>query len=471
MSLETQLREALAARADDLVAPAFDPCERVTSAVVTSRRRRRVAAVGAAAAVVAVAVLAPNLAQGEHRSTLPAKRTQVIVPGPNDPRWSALSSWPTRGSLATDTAFLTAVGNQFATSHVLYAADLPTTRVVVSWDAETGGDGKLTMFSGPRGGTAQDLAEVSSASGGLDDVVSLREHADNDATIVVLTRPGIQTASISRSVQIGVDGSVTRDAYRPVRLTDGVYSELLQDSPPSLTRVRVGDSTTAGSRVTLMASSSRPADTDGPSICLDCTGEDFRARAEPAIGGGVAVSLGLSPDDVTTTTRYYGPVDRALAGRVGMADSVAPGTATRLMVTDTRLPQGQVLRSALLVATAKDGSAASTMELATGVPINAATANVHPFVLHSGGTGTTTMSYEVFALDAAKARLVSSSPSIYPSTTMLTPREGRVVATTPFWSPDTTPYEIEAYDGSGTPLGRWPVDLPSEDAWTEGVQP
>src|SRR4051812_27142103 len=110
MSLETQLREALAARADLLDGPGPDPYVRVADAVASSRRRRRAAVVGAVAAVAALAVLVPSLGQGGDRSTLPAKRTQVVVPGPKDPRWSSLSSWPTRGSLAGDTAFLAAVG-------------------------------------------------------------------------------------------------------------------------------------------------------------------------------------------------------------------------------------------------------------------------------------------------------------------------------------------------------------------------
>ncbi len=466
MSLETQLRDALAARADDIDGPAADPYERVSGAVTASRRRRRTAAVGAVAAVAALAVLVPSLGQGGDRPTQPAKHTQVVVPGPDDSRWGSISTWPTRGSLAADTALLTAVGNRFGSAHVLYAEDLPTSRVVVTWDSGTDSDEKLTMFAGPRGGSAQDLVEVSSAGGGLSDVVLLREHADNDSTLVVLARPDVAGAAISRSVQIGLDGSVTRDAFRPVRLTDGMYSELLQDSPPSLTRVTAGD--LPSTRVTLTGLPSVSVEDRG-SICLNCTGDDVRAQAEKAMGSAVAVTLGLDPATVTATTRYLGPVDRALASRLGMGES--SGGTTRLIVVDSTLSTGQVLRSSVVMTQAKDGSAASTMELASGVPIDAATAGVRPFVLHGSASEAATMSYEVFAPDAATVRLVSSSPSIYPPTPMLTPRGGAVLATTPSWSPDTTPYEVEAYDASGTSLGRWPVDLPREDVWAEGTQP
>ena len=466
MSLETQLRDALAARADDIDGPAADPYERVSGAVAASRRRRRTAAVGAVAAVVALAVLVPSLGQGGDRATQPAKRTQVVVPGPDDSRWGSLSTWPTRGSLATDAAFLAAVGSHLAAQHVVYAADLPTSRVVVTWDPDTGNDERLRMFAGPRGGSVQGLVEVSSASGGLGDVVLLREHADNDSTLVVLARPDVTAAAVSRSVQIGLDGSVTRDVFRRVRLVDGVYSELLQDSPSSLTRVTVGDGPSA--RVTLTGLPSVRVE-DRSTICLNCTGDDVRAQAEKAMGSAVAVTLGLDPATVTTTTRYLGPVDRALASRLGMVE--ASGGTTRLIVGDSTLSTGQVLRSSVVLTQAKDGSSASTMELASGVPIDAATARVRPFVLHGSVSDSATVHYEVFAPAAAKVRLVSSSPSIHPPTQVLTPRGGAVLATTPSWSPGTTPYEVEAYDGSGTMLGRWPVDLPREDVWAEGTQP
>ena len=468
MSLETQLRDALGARAESLPGPAFDPYERVAGAVVTSRRRRRVVAAGAVAAAAAIAMTVPGLVQGGHDSTLPAKRTQVVVPGPDDPRWSSLSSWPTRGALAADTAFTTAVRNQFASANVLYAADLPTSRVVVTWDPESGTDGKLTMLSGPRGAAATDLSEVSSASGGLEDVVSLREHADNDSMLVVLARPGVSEVGISRSVQIGRDGSVTRDAFRTVRLTDGLHTELLEDSPGSLTRVRLSDG--PGARVTLTGRPSLDA-ADYGAICLGCTGEDFRAKAEEAMGGGVAAMLGLDPKDVQTSTVYFGPVDSAVATSLGMGDTHPRGSLTRLLVADTTLPGGQVMRSALIAVTAKDGTTGATMELSNGVPIAAGTAATRPFVLHGGGSETGNMSYEVFAPAAGSVRLVSSSPSIYPPTPTVPLVGRRARLTTPTWGGERPAYDVEAYDSSGNLLGRWPVDLPSEDEWTAGGAP
>ena len=469
MSLETQLRDALVSRADALDAPAFDPYERVAGAVVTQRRRRRVATAGAVAAVAVVALIVPGLVQGGHDSTLPAKRTQVVVPGPNDPRWRSFTTWPTRGSLATDKAFLDTVGMRFGALNILYAADLPTSRVVVSYNSSADDAQKLTMYSGPRGAAAGDLAEVSSSAGGLDDVVSIREHADEDSTLVVLASPAVSRAGISRSVQIGLDGSVTRDAFRPVTLADGMYAEVLEDSPPALTRVSVegDDQAAAKRRVTLMGRPTKDAAGEG-SICMGCTGEDFRAKAELAIGEGDAYRLGIDPKDVRTTTRFFGAADPAVVERTELG---AKGQVTsQVIVVDTTLPAGQVLRSAVVVVSEKDGSQAMTMESATGVPIDAATAAERPFVLDQQVDGDRVI-HQVFAPTAAKVQLVSPGTLAYPPSAVVPVRNGSAIVTTPRTDPSIAPYEVVTFDAAGTQTGRWPIDLPSEDEWMGGATP
>ena len=363
MSLETELRDALASRADDLDAPAFDPYERVAGAIVTSRRRRRAAAVGAVAAVAAVAVLVPSLAQGDHRSTLPAKRTQVVVPGPNDPRWAAMSSWPVRGSLAEDKAFVGSVTQKSLTAHVIYAADLDRTRVVVGWDPEDGGSTKVSMFAGPRGAGVDELAGVSEWSGDTTDLVVLRESDDADSRVVALTTPGVRTLQFSLGVQIGTDGTVTRDTYRPVPLTDGVWSQDLQGSPPWLMRVR--DDAAGATPATLTGRPTQDVTGEG-SICLSCTGEEFRTKAEQAIREGDAHRMSLDPRDVRATTRFFGATDPRV---IEQPDFGTKGPVrNQLIVVDTTLPAGQVLRSAVVVVTAKDGSQSMTLESATRCP-------------------------------------------------------------------------------------------------------
>ena len=109
MSIETQLREALVRprrRGRRARAPAT-PTSGSAAPSPSSRRRRRTAALAGVAAVAAIAVADPDAVGGLGRdTTTPAKKTTVVVPGPSDPRWASMSTWPIRGSLATDTAFL-----------------------------------------------------------------------------------------------------------------------------------------------------------------------------------------------------------------------------------------------------------------------------------------------------------------------------------------------------------------------------
>jgi len=464
MSIESQLREVLSARADEVDGPAFDPYQRVAGAVVTNRRRRRAAAVGAVAAVAAVAVLVPSLVRGAEHRTTPAKHTNVVVPGPNDPRWNTLSTWPTRGELATDAAFLTAVSDQFGSARILYAADLDTTRVVVAWSPESGTDGQLTMYSGPRGGQAKDLSEVSSASGGLDDLVSLREHADNDSRLVVLAAPSVRTVGVSPTVRIDPDGTVTRADYRLEPLTDGVWSGPLSGAPARLVRVRVVGK--SSNPVTLVGRTTRPD--DGTSVCLSCTGADYLAKAGAALASGVATLLGVPSADAAPVTVYDGPVDPAVARLVGAED--VSGSTLRLTVVDT-VVRGATVRSALLSISSKKGTSASTIELSDGAPVDSSNAGQRPFVLRGTDPRQSTMAVQVFAPKAASVQLVSGSPTIYPSSPKVPVVDGSARATVAVWSTDNTPYEVASYDAQGRRLGLWPLDLASSDSWLAAEAP
>ena len=463
MSIESQLREVLSARADEVDGPAFDPYQRVAGAVVTHRRRRRAAAAGAVAAVAAVAVLVPSLVRGDDHRATPAKHSQV-VPGPSDPRWSTLSTWPTRGGLAEDTGFLDAVRDQFGSARILYAADLDTTRVVVAWSPESGTDGTLTMYSGRRGGTAQDLVEVSSASGGLDDVVSLREHADNDSRLVVLAAPSVRTIGVSPTVRIDPDGMVTRADYRVEHLTDGVWSGQLSDAPARLVRVRVVGKDS--SPVTLMGRTTRPD--DGTSICLSCTGEDYLSKAQLAMASGVATLLGVPSQDVAAATVYDGPVDPTVAKLVGAED--VSGSTLRLTVVDTVVGR-TTLRSALLSVISKTGANASTIELSDGSPVDSGTARQRPFVLRGSALDASTITAQVFAPRAALVQLVSSSPTIYPSSPRVPVTNDSARVTVPVWNSDNTPYEVATFDAQGRRLGQWPLDLAASSAWLAAEAP
>jgi hypothetical protein len=304
---------------------------------------------------------------------------------------------------------------------------------------------------------------VSTWSGGRTDLVVLRESDDHDSRLGALTVPG-RAVSVSTGIRIGTDGRVTRDPYRTVRTQDGVLTEVLRDSPPTFMRVVVAGGGGGDTPARLVGQPAHPK-ADTSSICLSCTGEEFRARAQEAVAAGDAMTFGLRLEDVRATTRYYGTVDPRLVEGV---DPGLKGPVTAVVVVvDSTLPGGQVLRSALLVNRSKDGSAASTLEAATGVPVDAATAADRPFVLdHPQGDGT--VLHQVFAPGAATVRLVSSAELAHPSSARVAVRDGSALLTTRSSDPTGRAYDVVTYDAAGREIGRWPATLPSDGSWADG---
>ena len=467
MSIETELREALAARADLAGAGELDPYARVSGAIAASRRRRRAAAAGVVATLAAVAVAVPlvtNLADRPERPD-PA-RTQQMAPLPTDPAlWRSMRTWPTRGGLAGDTSFLQQVTDGIAPDgNALYAEDLTRNRVVVFWvpsgDPATA-EGMLRVASGPRGASADQLATQHEEPVASADAVVFREGADGGGRLVVLTRPSEREAQLSDGVEISPDGTVSR-TWQSLRLVDGLGTAR-PEAPLSLNRVQAGG---YDGPVTLTAGMTPTGEqlTEGAGICLDCTGEEFRRRAEEGVRESVAHRLGLAPDQLATTTRYSGPVDAAVAVASGVTDATSAGTTHTLYVGDTTLPGGGVVRSVLLVSSSGGGTG-SAIELAGAVPVDTATAAQRPVVVGGlrspGGPGRGAIT-DVFAPGAAAVRLVSTAPSLWPHSATVPVTEGRarVELDDAEWIQH---YTVEVYDASGRSLGIFPLELPNAD--------
>ena len=460
--LEDQLREALGARADLAGAGEPDPYARVSGAIAANRRRRRAAAAGAVATLAAVAVaipLATNLADQTRRPD-PA-RTGQIAPLPTDPAlWRSMRTWPTRGELARDTAFLRAVSAAVAPGgNALYAQDLTRNRVVVFWAPSADpamANGVLRVASGPRGAAADQLGLQHEEPVASPDAVVFREGADGGGRLVVLTRPSERQAQLSDGVEISPDGTVSR-TWQQVRLTDGLGTAQ-PGSPLTLNRVQVAGydgpvTLTAG---TVSTGDRLPA---GAGICLDCKGAEFQRRAQQGVRESVAQRLGLAADQLVTATRYSGPVDAAVAAASGVTDATSAGTTHSLYVGDTTLPSGGMVRTALLVSSF-GGGAGSATELAGTVPIEASTAAHRPVVVGGRGQPGRGAILEVFAPGAATVQLVSSAPTLWPDSARVT-----VTADRARLDLDDAQfrqhYTVEAYDASGRSLGTVPVDLPN----------
>jgi hypothetical protein len=459
MSIESQLREALSVRADEvgrIGGSSGDPYARVAGAIAVSRRRRRTATLAGIAAVAAIAVAVPALAGGLGRETTsPAKRTQVVVPGPKDPRWASMSTWPTRGSLAEDRAFLDQVRARTLAPRVLYAGDLATARVVILWTPdETDGNpnGQVSLQQGPPGASADQLAETAMGTPHTPDAVSALVGTAEASTAVLLAAPASHSASLATSVTIDRDGTVSR-SWQDVSLVDGA-ALVETSSAPYASRVKLGGSDGTPDLVSVQSVSTPDA-----TICLSCTGDDFRVKAEAATSDSVAAILGLRPSDVRTTTVYYGRVDPQVAALSRGLPTPTTGGATTdtLFVADSRLPEGQVLRSAILL-TLTGGGTGESAELATAVPIDADTAEQRPFVL-VGQTDDQRTVLQVFAPHAAAVTLTSDAPTLYPDATS-TVQE----STARFTLDEVGVSEhrlVVTRDGAGREVGRWPLALPA----------
>ena len=458
MSIESQLREALSARADevgalDASASSRDPYARVSGAIAVDRRRRRTAALAGVATVAAIALGIPALAGGLWRdTTTPAKRTQVVVPGPNDPRWASMATWPARGSLADDRAFLDQVRERTLAQRVLYAGDLATGRVVILWSPdETGdGNGKISLQEGPRGATPDELAETASGTPLSPDGVSAMVGSTGQTTALLLAPPRSRSARLSTSVTIARDGSVSR-SWREVSLVDGAA---LVPAPWAgwVTRVKLGDSDGMPDLTSV-----HPISSENATICFSCTGDDFRVKAQAATSDTVAATLGLRPTQVQTTTVFYGPVDPRVAAAGRGAPPSTKDSSTTLFVADSRLPEGQVLRSALLLTRSGDGTGESA-ELATAVPIDADTAGRRPFAV-LGQTDDQRTLVEVFTAGATRVTLTSDSPTLYPDVS------ASVKGSTATFTLDEVGVSdhrlVVTRDAAGRELGRWPLTLPA----------
>ena len=450
MSIETQLREALAARADEVGSRTHVPYERVSGAIAVSRRRRRGAALAAVAAMAAIAVAIPALGHSiGDRTTTPARHT-APVPGPSDPRWASLATWPIRGGLSGDADLVRAVG-ELGGGQVIFIDDIASRRVAFVVDPD---QRQLALVEGDAGAPASrmDLTLKGDASDQFAGVF-LTLTVDQSQTLI-LARPQVRTAEVSDHARVKLDGTVTRE-WRTVTLRDGMSrlplgAVLLRtrisgyDRPPAF---RIG----------------HPVDGDdrGASHCGDCRGEAFRTSMDTFARDVVAMQLGIANEGIRTETVYAGPVDARVAAAVGLADALEPGSVVQLYVGHSHLSGGQVLRTAKLVRQVEDGFQGMELEMST--PLDARTAGTRPFVLaggdgEAGKTGSTTL-VQVFAGSGAAIRLVSDAPSSWPSSTVVPLAAGTAradLADVPY-SAFLEHYQVEVRDTAGVLLGRYPV--------------
>lgn len=400
MSIETQLRDALTSHAGSIESVEAHPYERVAGAVAKNRARRRTVGAAAVAVVAAIAIGVPTvssrLADGR---TTPAG-TSVKLPPATDKAWKSVTTWPTRGALAGDSALVAAIGEQFD-GRPIFVEDLGPTRVAVVVSRAD-----LVVGTGPRGAGASGMrrSSASPVSDVADGVLSMAGRGD----LVVLTAPDRKSVEVSKTPDIALDGTVSR-TWQPLALTKGVgHTDWTE-----LTRLRLRG--LVSWPLLGFMDPELPPDSSEP--CGDDCNLDLVKGLEKDTNDLVANRLDLDPKTVTTTTVFNGPVSPDFVGPELGSPAV---TEQILHVMHTRLPGGQILR------TAQIRSGDITFSLQETNPIDARRPNDVPLIAAlAGETDDVPLSVNVFVANGTAVRAVSDSPSVWPSSNIV-PLTGHV---------------------------------------------
>lgn len=211
IDLEGELRSLLAGKADSLNARPgqYDPYPGTARRVRRARTRRRLLTSAlAVTAVAAVAVPALTATPGGDRV---APQTPV-------------AEWPTRGSLAADTAFVSAVARQAGGGRVLYAGDDGVHRVALAYQVTKTAAAMTTMFYGQTGEPVVKLTKsesFSSQSGhGIGPaspfvwVSPPQKSVDTMRTLLVVGDPSMRNLRLSPSILVGPGPSLRRVGHR-----------------------------------------------------------------------------------------------------------------------------------------------------------------------------------------------------------------------------------------------------------------
>jgi len=394
MSIESQLREALASHAASIEPAEGYPYERVSGAVAKNRTRRRTVGAAAVAVVAAFAIGVPSvssrLADGR---TTPAG-TSASLPPATDKAWKSIATWPTRGSLARDTALVDAIGEQFD-GRPIFVEDVGATRVALV--VVSGKD--VVVGTGRQGAAASEMQR--SSSGPTSEITNGVLGISGGDELFIFTTPDRTSVEVSKTPDIALDGTVSR-TWQPLPLTQGLGRTAWTD----LTRFRAGAGVTRP-RLGFMDDEDT---TDG----IPCEGgacnRDPVATQERDINELVARLMDLDPKVVTTRTVFNGAVPSDFRTPGVSSDS---GSA-RLHVLHSQLPGGQVLRSAML----RDQNEMQSIEIAR--PIDANHAAAVPLIsFGSGKSAEAPTKVRVVVPGGTSVRAVSDRPALWPSSAVI----------------------------------------------------
>ncbi|MFC7491146.1 MULTISPECIES: hypothetical protein [unclassified Knoellia] len=438
MSIENQLRDALTSHAGSIESVEANPYERVSAAVGRNRRRRRAAVATTIAAVAALAIGVPAVSS----RVADGRTTPAGLPPATDKAWNSVTTWPLRGALAGDGALVDAVQDKFD-GRAVFVEDVDTRRVALV----VRGD-QLIIAAGPRGAEGQALSQntqVGAPNIRQDSLVSVAA----GSALVIITTPDRTSAEVSGTPDIALDGAVTR-SWATLPLTGGIGRTALTP----LTRFRLGSSVGPVFPLT------KEAEKTTLNPCEDgCTGP--RATIEARTTADIARTLELDPSRISTTTLFNGEVPREIATAEAPASDTPRPT---LLVMHSRLPGGQIVRTAVL----RSADAERSMNLSG--PIDARRADAVPLLLFVNGTSikepalpTAPTKVRIFVAGGTGLRAVlgSTKSAVIPITGHFA-NFSLPVSPTDFWA-----HRFEVLE-RGTSLGTFAVTAPMTDPFEVG---
>ncbi|WP_353951281.1 hypothetical protein V6K52_16820 [Knoellia sp. S7-12] len=224
----------------------------------------------------------------------------------------------------------------------------------------------------------------------------------------------------------------------------------LQGAPTALTRVRTSDDS-FGFGPNPLTQPNVGASDGGASICADLC-PDFVERATLAIRQGVARQFGHPTEDIATSVIYSGPVDAEVARASEITDAAAG--ELRLFVAHSRLPNGAMVRDAILVHSGGDGNG-GVVELENATPISAANSQGRPYVLFGNAQGEDSgLIAEVIAPGAVTAQLKAEDPASFPGSAKSPLVDGRARLNVGKVLP-LSGARVVTFDAAGRELGNW----------------
>ena len=337
-------------------------------------------------------------------------------------------------------------------SRVLWAGDLGTRRLVVaSYPGQVDMDGtELVVWSGARGQEIRSLETVDlTLSGvyGVDDLVavSMPDGPLDAATslLVVLTRPVVPSAELSRYALPLPDGSVERD-WAELPLEFGVSATVLGSPLSPALQVRVAGAV------------QHPAGMQSPYAWVEnagAGGAGLTSAAEVVI----AAVTGVARTRLRSTVVVDEGVDVPTFG-------LGPG-ASRVVVVHTRLPNGAVLATASVSDEGGGAATGSGSMLIRSAAITPADHVDDPILTRLDDERVGVGRFLVVAPGAARVQLISSSPDGYPVSKVVR-TGGRDACVVPLVNADlASAIRVIARDARGRTLFD---DVPYEPLWLLG---